>query len=84
MSLSSEAEATVEVTPTRHGDEFLTSVELAQVLKVSERLPETWRLQGIGTKFIRAGGRRVLYRWSDVTEYLNSRCYSSTSQEQAA
>ena len=85
MSLSSEAEANVETLSTspRHGDELLTSVELAQVLKVSDRLPETWRLQGTGPKFIRAGGRRVLYRWADVIDYLNRRRFSSTSEEQA-
>ncbi len=70
--------------PNRHFDDLLTSSELAQTLKVSNRLPENWRLQGIGPKFIRAGGRRVLYRWDDVVEYLNSRRFSSTSEEQAA
>ena len=83
MTLSSETTEPLEVRPSsqRYADELLTSVELAHALKVSDRLPETWRLQGIGPKFIRAGGRRVLYRWSDVIQYLTARSYSSTSEE---
>jgi hypothetical protein len=65
-------------------NDFLTTPELARALKVSDRAPENWRLQGIGPKFIRAGGRRILYRWGDVLEYLDSRRFSSTSEESNA
>jgi predicted DNA-binding transcriptional regulator AlpA len=68
----------------RHPDELLTSVELARVLKVSDRAPENWRQNGDGPPYIRAGGRRILYRWSDVLEWLDQRRYSSTSEEGAA
>ena len=62
-------------------DDLLTSNELAKALKVSDRLPENWRLQGTGPKFIRVGGRRVLYRWADVLDYLLGRSFTSTSEE---
>ena len=76
--------ARLQTQPVRNPDDLISSNELADVLKVSLRLPESWRLQGVGPKYIRVGGRRVLYRWGDVTEYLNSRRFNSTSEEQAA
>jgi hypothetical protein len=68
----------------RHPEDLLTSIELARALKVNDRLPESWRLQGIGPVFIRAGGRRILYRWADVLEYLQGRRFNSTSEENQA
>ena len=65
-------------------DDLLTSSELAGTLKVSERTPENWRLKGTGPPFVRIGGRRILYRWRDVLEYLEGRRFSSTSEEQTA
>jgi len=76
--------APVPVPGSYRPDDLLTSLELARALKVSDRAPESWRMRGVGPRFMRAGGRRVLYRWSDVLEYLNSRRYSSTSEEAAA
>jgi hypothetical protein len=67
-----------------HPDDLLTSSELAGSLKISERTPENWRLNGAGPPFIRVGGRRVLYRWRDVLEYLEARRFSSTTEEQTA
>ena len=71
-------------TPCWHPDDLLTSSELAGALKISERTPENWRLKGTGPPFVRIGGRRILYRWRDVLEYLEGRRFSSTSEEQAA
>jgi hypothetical protein len=64
-----------------HPDTLLTSVELAGVLKVNRRLPEVWRVSGAGPAYLRAGGRRVLYRWSDVLDWLNNHRFVSTSEE---
>jgi hypothetical protein len=68
----------------RHPDDLLTSVELALSLKVSERAPENWRQHGIGPTYMRAGGRRVLYRWADVLTWLNDRRFTSTAEESSA
>lgn len=66
-------------------DTLLTSAELAIVLKIASRTPEAWRIRGHGPRYSRIGGKlgRVVYRWSDVQEYLNSRAFTSTSQESA-
>lgn len=64
-------------------EELFTSKQLANYLKVSERLPESWRLQGSGPSYIRVGGKRgrVVYRWADIVHYLQERSFSSTSEE---
>jgi hypothetical protein len=64
-----------------HPDTLLTSVELARVLKVNDRLPEVWRSSGTGPAYMRAGGRRILYKWGDVLEWLATRRFSSTAEE---
>jgi hypothetical protein len=64
-----------------HPDTLLTSVELARTLKVNDRLPEVWRATGTGPAYMRAGGRRVLYRWADVLTWLSDRRFISTAQE---
>jgi hypothetical protein len=68
----------------RHPDDLLTSNETARAVHGSPRTLESWRRKGIGPPFIRVGGRRVLYRWGDVLAYLNSRRFSSTTEEQAS
>jgi hypothetical protein len=67
-----------------HPDTLLTSVELARTLKVNDRLPEVWRATGTGPAYMRAGGRRVLYRWADVLAWLNDRRFTSTAEEASA
>jgi len=69
---------------TRHPDDLLTTSELSAIYDKSPRTLESWRLKGIGPKYIRVGGRGVLYRWGDAVEYHNSRRFSSTSEERAA
>ncbi len=64
-------------------DSLLTSFELAKALKVAPRTPEAWRTRGHGPRYHRIGGKlgRVVYRWGDVLDYLNSRAFTSTSEE---
>lgn len=68
----------------RHPDDLMTSVELARALKVNDRLPEVWRQSGTGPAYMRAGGRRILYRWGDVLTWLNNRRFISTAEETSA
>lgn len=67
-----------------HPDTLLTSVELARALKVNDRLPEVWRASGTGPAYMRAGSRRILYRWGDVLSWLNDRRFISTAEEAGA
>lgn len=64
------------------GDMLLTSRELARFLKVDDRTPESWRMRGVGPKYIRVGGL-PRYRPSDVQAYLEANVAVSTSQESA-
>lgn len=57
----------------RSSDDFLTTDELANALRVSPRTPEGWRSIGDGPPWTRAGGRRVLYRWGDIIKWLEDR-----------
>ena len=63
--------------------EFLTQSEAADLLHVSVRSLERWRLAGTGPRFHKAG-RRVLYLRSEVERWLMENQFSSTSEERAA
>jgi excisionase family DNA binding protein len=58
---------------------LLTQTELAELIRVSERTLERWRVQGDGVPFVKLG-RRVLYRRTDVEEWIASHVVSSTSE----
>ena len=65
-------------------DALLNTEQVADALQLSRRTIEVWRLKGGGPKFIRAGGRRVLYRWSAISEWLDGRTFNSTSEDNVA
>lgn len=48
-----------------------TPAQVAPVLDTSEAGLAQMRYRGTGPKFIKRG-RRVLYRWSDITAYLDA------------
>ncbi len=58
---------------------FLTQKQLSELLGVSERTLERWRVEGQGPKFVRAG-RRPLYRFSDVDTWAQGQTFGSTSE----
>ena len=68
-----------------HGQEhsYLLQAEAAKILRLSERSLERFRLTGTGPRFIKAGGRRVLYRMCDIEAWLAERTFSSTSEAHA-
>ena len=62
---------------------FLTTGEAAHFLRLSARTLERFRVEGTGPRFTKAGPgvrARVLYRRSDLEDWLNSFRYDSTSQ----
>ena len=61
---------------------YLTQIEAADFLRISERSLERWRVEGTGPRF-RRFGRRVVYAKSDVETWADGRCFQSTSSESA-
>jgi excisionase family DNA binding protein len=62
---------------------FLTQKQLAELINVSERTLERWRVQGRGPKFVAMGPRRRLYRVSDVDDWTRSQTFGSTAEADA-
>lgn len=58
---------------------LLRQGEAARLLTVSPRTLERWRLEGTGPKFLKLG-RRVVYRASDMADWIAARERHSTSE----
>jgi predicted site-specific integrase-resolvase len=58
---------------------FLPQAALAQLLTVSKRTLERWRVEGTGPTYVKAG-RRVLYRYDDVVSWLSHTSRRSTCE----
>jgi excisionase family DNA binding protein len=58
---------------------LLTQSETAELLRLSERTLERWRVVGGGPVFCKLG-KRVLYRQADLDEWIASHAVRSTSE----
>ena len=58
---------------------FLTEHEAAELLRISPRTLQRWRLTGDGPVFVRAG-RRVLYQPTELEAFLEVSKARSTSE----
>ncbi len=67
--------------PTTQADDFLTDAQLCDLLHVVPRTTARWRVEGNGPAFVRAGGRRVLYRRSDVLAWATARTFPHRAAE---
>ncbi|HJO04738.1 MAG TPA: helix-turn-helix domain-containing protein [Acidobacteriota bacterium] len=67
------------VTTEHFGQHLLDTRQLAEMLGVSRRTLEDWRLRGCGPRFVRASARMVRYRPSAVALWVAEREVSSTS-----
>ena len=65
-------------------DEFLSDAQLCVLLRVTTRTTARWRVEGNGPAFIRAGGRRVLYRRSDLDIWLARQTFAHRAAEAVA
>lgn len=65
-----------------HQTVFLTQAEAAELLRLSERTLERYRLTGAGPRF-RAFGRRRLYARSDLLDWADQQARHSTSENAA-
>ena len=62
---------------------YLTNNEAAELLKISPRTLERLRVTGTGPSFLKAGvGKRsrVLYKHSEIVEWLENNSHQSTSE----
>ena len=62
---------------------FLTTIEVAEILRISRRTLESMRVEGTGPRYIKVGpGKRarVLYREADVLAWLSRYQFGSTSE----
>jgi hypothetical protein len=66
-------------------DNVISSKEAAIKLGIRPQTLRVWRLKGIGPRYIRYGGHmgRVVYRITDIEDWLTGRTFDSTSQETA-
>ena len=60
--------------------QLLTQQRLSDLIDVSERTLERWRVEGSGPVFCRAG-RKILYRPDDVDAWLIASRRKSTSDK---
>jgi predicted DNA-binding transcriptional regulator AlpA len=67
-----------KMSETPNGLETATSKEVAKYLHTSETGLAQLRYKGNGPKFVRVGGRKVIYRWSDVQDYLDANTLQRT------
>jgi hypothetical protein len=58
---------------------YATPQKLAAATDLSERTLERMRSNGTGPRFAKAG-RKVLYRWQDVEDWLAKRSFASTAE----
>ncbi len=58
--------------------ELLSEQEVANLLQVSPRTVQSWRLNGFGPPFIKVG-RLVRYQKSEVFQFLADNKHASTS-----
>ena len=62
---------------------FLTTIEVAEILRISRRTVERMRVEGTGPRYLKVGpGKRsrVIYRQQDVEAWVSGFNFGSTSE----
>lgn len=62
---------------------FLTTIEVAEILRVSRRTLERMRVEGTGPRYLKVGpGKRsrVIYREQEILTWLETFNFGSTSE----
>lgn len=59
--------------------DLMTSKEAATYLRANPNTLAKYRMTGDGPTYIQQSARRILYRRSDLDEWLSSRTFKSTS-----
>lgn len=58
--------------------QLLTAAQAADYLGLHPTTLASWRVQGIGPKYIKIGARNVRYRDSDIETWLEANARSAT------
>ena len=58
--------------------ELATPAEVAKALQTTPASLAQMRYRGDGPKFVRAGRKRVLYRWIDVEQWITESLHHRT------
>ena len=61
-------------------DKLLIQREVADLLCISQRTLEGWRVRGCGPAYIQISPRCIRYRMSDVMAFVEGRRHKHTSQ----
>jgi predicted DNA-binding transcriptional regulator AlpA len=72
--------ATMDLTNTLDPDGLLTERQTAELLNLSVRTLQAWRVKGDGPRFVHAG-RAVRYRRRDLIAWMDSNTRNSTTTE---
>jgi hypothetical protein len=64
-------------------DQYVTEQGLHERYLIPPRTAQRWRSSGDGPRWIRLGRRRILYRVSDVEEWLRERTFRHRADELA-
>jgi excisionase family DNA binding protein len=84
QSLHQNRDVELEESPTQPSDRrTLTDVEVAARLGVSRFTVRSWRLKGVGPRFMKMG-RAVRYRLRDVDEYERQALVETQAQSDHA
>lgn len=65
-------------------DDTATPKEIAAYLHTTEAGLAQLRYRGTGPRFVKVGPRKVIYRWSDVKEYLDANTCQRTDDPRGA
>lgn len=65
-------------------NEYMTEDQFCERFRIAPRTAQRWRREGrFGPPYIRAGGRRVLYRVSDCETWAEGRTFQTQAEELA-
>lgn len=62
-----------------NNNQLMTTSEAAAYLRLKTNTLAIYRMTGEGPTYIKQSARRILYRRSDLDEWLNKRAFRSTS-----
>ena len=60
--------------------ETATAKEVAAYLHTTEAGLAQMRYRGTGPKFCKVGPRKIIYRWSDVRDYLDANTFQRNDE----
>ena len=63
-------------------DRRVTSAEAAEYLGYKPQTLALWRHKGIGPRYYKINGGRVLYRMSDLERWMEARAVEPSAEEQ--